>query len=125
MCSNNQFMDPRYETILITKRELERVNDYSDYQIGFICRYDDNILYITENEDIMSVENYDDLSRLKTPLQLEQEFLNFKISNRIALNGFTTKLEAVYIINDGDINKYNKAKELSNMYGLPLIELKK
>lgn len=125
LCSNNQFMDPRYETILITKRELERVNDYSDYQIGFICRYDDNILYITENEDIMSVENYDDLSRLKTPLQLEQEFLNFKISNRIALNGFTTKLEAVYIINDGDINKYNKAKELSNMYGLPLIELKK
>ena len=93
--------------------------------IGFICGYNDNILYITENDDIMSVEDYDDMSNLKTPLQLEQEFMNFKVCNRIALNGFKTKVEAVYYINDGNMDKYMKAIELANMYKLPLIELKK
>jgi len=125
ICSNNQFVDPRQQTILITKKEINRVDDYENYQIGFICGYNDNILYITENEDIMSVEDYDDMSNLKTPLQLEQEFMNFKVCNRIALNGFKTKVQAVYYINDGNIDKYMKAIELANMYKLPLIELKK
>ena len=125
ICSNNQFVDPRQQTILITKKAINRVDDYDDYQIGFICGYNDNILYITENEDIMSVEDYDDMSNLKTPLQLEQEFMNFKVCNRIALNGFKTKVQAVYYINDGNIDKYIKAIELANMYKLPLIELKK
>ena len=125
ICSNNQFVDPRQQTILITKKEINRVDDYEDYQIGFICNYDDNILYITENEDIMSVEDYDDMSNLKTPIQLEQEFINFKICNRIALNGFKTKIEAVYYINDNNMEKYIKATELANMYKLPLIVLKK
>lgn len=125
ICSNNQFIDEKYETILITKKEITRVNDYQNYQIGFICGYDDNIIYITENDDIMSVTNVNDMSNLKTPLQLEQEFINFKVCNRIALNGFKTKIEAVYFINDGNFDKYRKAVELSNMYKLPLIELKK
>lgn len=125
ICSNNQFIDAKYQTILISKKEIDRVDDYEDYQIGFICGYNDNIMYITENDDIMSVTEYDDMSYLKTPLQLEQEFLNFKVCNRIALNGFKTKVEAVYYINDGNIDKYMKAVELANMYKLPLIELKK
>jgi len=124
ICSNNQFIDEKYQTILITKKEIDRVNDYEDYQIGFICNYNDNIMYITENDDIMSVSN-NDMSNLKTPLQIEQEFINFKVCNRIALNGFKTKIEAVYYINDGNIDKYMKAIELANMYKLPLIELKK
>lgn len=124
LCSNNQFIDEKYETILITKKEINRVDDYHDYQIGFICGYNDNIMYITENEDIMSVDN-DDMSNLKTPLQLEQEFMNFKICNRIALNGYKTKIEAIYYINDGNNEKYRKAIELANTYKLPLIELKK
>ena len=124
ICSNNQFIDEKYQTILITKKEINRVDDYQDYQIGFICGYNDNIMYITENEDIMSVDS-DDMSNLKTPLQLEQEFINFKVCNRIALNGYKTKIEAVYFINDGDIEKYKKAIELANIYKLPLIELKK
>lgn len=124
ICTNNQFIDEKYQTILITKKEIDRVNDYEDYQIGFICGYNDNIMYITENEDIMTV-NYDDLSNLKTPLQLEQEFINFKVCNRLALNGYKTKIEAVYYINDNNVDKYIKAIELANMYKLPLIELKK
>lgn len=124
ICSNNQFIDEKYQTILITKKEINRVNDYDDYQIGFICSYNDNIMYITENDDIMTVV-YDDLSNLKTPIQLEQEFINFKVCNRIALNGYKTKIEAVYYINDNNIDKYIKAIELANMYKLPLIELKK
>lgn len=124
ICSNNQFVDEKYQTILITKKELERVNDYSDYQIGFICNYNDNIMYITENDDIMTVD-YDDMSSLKTPIQLEQEFINFKVCNRIALNGYKTKIQAVYYINDGDMEKYMKAIELANIYKLPLIVLKK
>lgn len=124
ICANNQFIDEKYQTILITKKELERVDDYSDYQIGFICSYNNNILYITENEDIMSV-NYDDMSNLKTPLQLEQEFINFKVCNRIALNGYITKIQAIYYINDKSVDTYMKAIELANMYKLPLIELKK
>lgn len=124
ICSNNQFRDPKYQAILITKNEINRVNDYDDYQIGFICGYNDNIMYITENNDIMTV-NHDDLSNLKTPLQLEQEFMNFRVCNRIALNGYQTRIEAVYYINDGNKELYNKALELANMYSLPLIELKK
>ena len=81
-------------------------------------------MYITENDDIMSVDS-DDMSNLKTPLQLEQEFINFKVCNRIALNGYKTKIQAIYFINDGDIDKYKKAIELANIYQLPLIELKK
>ena len=81
-------------------------------------------MYITENEDIMTVNN-DDMSNLKTPLQLEEEFINFKVCNRIALNGYKTRIEAVYFINDGNKEKYMKAIELANMYKLPLIELKK
>jgi len=125
ICANNQFIDEKYQTILITKKEINRVTDYEDYQIGFICEYNNNIMYITENDDIMSVDNIDDMSNLKTPLQLEQEFMNFKVCNRIALNGFMTKIQAVYYINDGNIDKYMKAIELANLYKLPLIELKK
>lgn len=124
ICSNNQFIDEKYQTILITKKEIDRVDDYDDYQIGFICGYNDNILYITENDDIMTVDS-NDLSNLKTPLQLEQEFINFKVCNRIALNGYKTKIEAVYYINDGNMDKYIKALELANTHKLPLIELKK
>lgn len=124
ICSNNQFIDEKYQTILITRKEIEKVNNYEDYQIGFICGYNSNILYITENDDIMTV-NYDDLSNLKTPKQLEEEFINFKVCNRIALNGFQTKIQAVYYIDDGNIEKYMKAVELSNLYKLPLIQIKK
>ena len=124
ICSNNQFIDEKYQTILITKKEIERVNDYEDYQIGFICGYNDNILYITENNDIMDATE-EDMSNLKTPLQLEQEFMNFKICNRIALNGFKTKIEAVYLIDDGNLEKYEKALELANMYKIPLIKFRK
>ena len=124
ICSNNQFIDPKYETILITKKEIERVDNYENYQIGFICSYNNNILYITENDDIMSVDK-DDMSNLKTPLQLEQEFINFKICNRIALNGYITNVEAVYFIDDGNMDKYITAVELANTYKLPLIKLKK
>ena len=125
ICSNNQFIDEKYQTILISKKEINKVDDYEDYQIGFICGYNDNIMYITENDDIMSVNATDDMSNLKTPLQLEQEFINFRVCNRIALNGYKTKIEAVYYINDGNIDKYMKAIELANTYKLPLIELKK
>ena len=100
------------------------MDDYEDYQIGFICGYNDNILYMTENDDIMTVDN-DDMSNLKTPLQLEQEFINFRICNRIALDGYITKIEAVYLIDDGNMDKYIKAVELANMYNLPLIKFKK
>ena len=103
---------------------LQRVENYSDYQIGFICTYNENILYVTENDNIMSVE-FNDMSNLKTPKQIEQEFLNFKICNRIALNGYITKMSAVYFIDDGDTIKYNKAIQLSKQYNLPLLTLKK
>lgn len=124
LCTNNQFRDPKYQAIMITNKELNKVNEYEDYQIGFICAYNKNILYITENDDIMTVSG-NDMSNLKTPLQLEEEFMNFKVCNRIALNGYKTKITAVYIINDGDKTKLSKAIELANTYKLPLIELKK
>lgn len=124
ICTNNQFIDEKHQAILITSRMLDKVDDYSDYQMGFICDFNDNLLYITENNDIMTV-NYNDMSNLKTPKQIEQEFINFKVCNRVALNGYVTKISAVYFINDGDIIKYKKAVELSNQYKLPLIVLKK
>ena len=42
ICSNNQFIDEKYQTILISNKEIEKVNNYEDYQIGFICNYNDN-----------------------------------------------------------------------------------
>ena len=124
ICTNNEFVDERHEAILITNRMLDRVQDYSDYQIGFICNFNKNILYITENNNIMTID-YNDMSNLKTPKQLEQEFLNFRVSNRIALNEYITKFSAVYYIDDGNIFKYINAVELANQYNLPLIVLKK
>ena len=124
ICTNNQFLDEKHESILITNKMLNRVTDYLNYQIGFICDFNDNILYITENEDIMSVK-HDDMSNLKSPKQIEQEFMNFKVCNRIALNGYITKIKAVYLINDGNMIKHKKAVELANQYNLPLIVLKK
>ena len=53
-------------------------------------------------------------------------YLQIKINNdNIKNNGYKTKIEAVYYINDGNMDKYKKAVELANMYKLPLIELKK
>ena len=124
LCTNNPFIDEKYQAILITKKEVMKVNDYEDYQIGFICDYDSNILYATENEDIMSVR-FDDMSNLKTPKQIEDEFINFKVCNRIALNGFKTKLSAVYLIDDGDEKKAKKAMDLCTSYDLPLIKIRK
>ncbi len=124
ICSNTQFMDEKYETFLITKKMVQQLDDYLDFQIGFICNYDNNILYITQNEDIMSVD-YDDMSKLKTPIEIEQEYLNFKAENKIVLNGYKTFIDAVYFINDGNMKKYLKAVELANVYKIPLIELKK
>ena len=124
ICTNNQFLDEKHQSILITKRMLDVVNDYSDYQIGFICGFDDSILYVTEEPDIMNVK-HEDMSNVKTIKQIEQEFVNFKIRNRIALNGYKTKLCAVYLINDGDYIKYKKALELSSQHNLPLITLRK
>lgn len=124
ICSNNQFIDEKHEAILITKKMLERTNNSLNYQIGFVCNFNDNILYITENDDIMTV-NYNDLSNLKTPKQIEQEFINFRVYNKIALNGYITKINAVYFIDDGNSIKYKKAVELSNQYKLPLITIKK
>ena len=124
ICTNNQFVDPRYQAVLITKKEVGKVESYEDYQIGFICGYNNNIIYTTDKKDIMEVDTYD-TSALKTPKELEQEFINFETCNRIALDGFKTKIEAVYYINDNDNQKYTKALALANMYRLPLIVLKK
>ncbi len=124
LCSNSAFIEDKYQAILITKNEINKVNNYDEYQIGFICSYNENLLYITDNENIDTV-NYDDLSNLKTPIQIEQEFINFRICNRIALNGYKTSHEAVYYINDGSKKKYMKALELANTYKLPLIVINK
>ena len=112
------------ETILLTKNILDRMDTYNDYQIGYVCNYSNNILYITENDDIMSV-NFDDLSKLKTPKQIEQEYINFNTVNKIVLDGFMTKIIGVYFIDDGDESKSKIANELSKNNNLPLIILKK
>lgn len=124
LCSNNAFIDEKYQAILITKNEINKVNNYYDYQTGFICNYNDNLLYMTDNEDINTV-NYNDLSNLKTPIQIEYEFINFRICNRIALDGRKTSFEAVYYINDGNKEKYEHAVVLANTYKLPLIVINK
>lgn len=124
ICSNNQFIDEKYETILLTRKEILNTDKYFDYQIGFICGYNDNIMYITERQDVMEVQ-HKEIINFKTPYDVEDEFVNFDASNRISLNGYNTKLEAVYLIDDGNPEKQNKAKELSEIYELPLIVIKK
>ena len=124
LCSNNQFVEPKTEAILLTSNILKHMDDYLDYQIGFICDYSKNILYITHSGDIMDAK-IDNLSKLKTPKQIEQEYINLNIMSKISLDGYKTKIIGVYFIDDGDEVKYSKALELSNNYKLPLIILKK
>lgn len=124
LCSNSAFIDDKYQAILITKNEINKVDNYYDYQIGFICNYDDNLLYMTDNENINTVK-FNDLSNLKTPIQIEQEFTNFRICNRIALSGYKTNFEAVYYIDDKNKEKYIQALDLANSYKLPLIVIRK
>lgn len=124
ICSNNQFIDPKYECILLTKKVISQSNNLSNYQLGFIIGYNNNILYITENDDIMSVD-YDDMSNLKTPKQIELEFTNFGVCNKLVLDGYLSKIEAIYYIDTEDSKIINQAVELSKIYNLPLIKLTK
>ena len=124
ICSNNQFIEPKYETILLTRDIVKKTDNYGEYQIGFICNNIDNIMYTTEKHDIMDVEN-NELEFLKLPSQVEKSFVDFNNYNRILLDGNKTVLEAVYFIDDGDINKLYKAIELANTYNIPLIKLKR
>jgi len=121
---NNQFLDEKHEAILLTNKTIKNYDICSNYSIGFICNYNKNILYVTDYEDIMDFK-YNDMSNLKTPKQIEQELLNFDVLNKMALDGYITKIEAVYLIYDKDLTKYKKAVELANQYKLPLIVLKK
>ena len=124
ICSNNQFIEPKYESILITKEMIKKVEDYGDYQIGFICNNVDNIMYITEKNDVMEVEE-SELDYLKLPNQIESNFNGFRESYKISLDGNNTVLTAVYFIDDGDLDKLNKAVELANTYNIPLIKFKR
>lgn len=124
ICSNNQFILPKYECILLTKEIIKKEKKYGEYQIGFICNNVDNIMYITEKKDVMEVGE-EELDYLKLPNQVENNFNNLKESYKIALDGNKTVLTAVYFIDDGDINKLNIAIELANTYNIPLIRMKR
>lgn len=115
ICSNNQFIEPKYETILLTNKIVNKSENYGEYQIGFICNHIDNIIDMENNE----------LEILKLPIQVEKSFVDFNDYNKIFLDGNKTILEAVYFIDDGDINKLYKAIELANIYNIPLIKLKR
>lgn len=121
---NNIFLDEEVEAILLSNSIINKVTDYSNYEIGFICDYNSNILSITENGEIPNVI-INDLSKLKTPKQLEEEFVNFKVCNRIALNGYKTTIAAMYYIDSGNIDVYKRAVTMANTYNLPLIKIKK
>ena len=124
ICSNNQFIEPKYETILITKELVDKVDDYGNYQIGFICNDTDNIMYITEREDIMEAEE-SEKEFLKLPNEVENSIIDFNNCNKISLDGNDTILTAVYFIDAGDNDKLNTALGLANTYNIPLIRLKK
>ena len=124
ICSNNQFIEPIYESILITKDIINNVDSYSDYQIGFICNNVDNIMYITNNNDVTEVKA-EEKKLLKLPIEIENNFKSFSECYKIALDGNNTVLTAVYFIDDNDIDKLSKAVELANTYDIPLIRLKR
>lgn len=124
LVTNNIFLEDEVEAILLSNDIVKRVNDYSNYEIGFICTYDSNILSVTENSEIPSII-IDDLSKLKTPIQLQDEFVNFKVCNRVALNGYKTNISAMYYIDSGNSEVYKRAVIMANTYNLPLIKIKK
>ena len=122
ICTNNQFIEPKDEAILITKKFINKLDSYENYQIGFICN--DNILYITEKEDIMDADD-EEKEYLKLPNEVESNFSSFSECNKIVLDGNNTIFTAVYFIDDGDSDKLNTAIEYANTYNIPLIRLKK
>ena len=81
-------------------------------------------MYITEKNDVMEVEE-SELDYLKLPNQIESNFNGFRESYKISLDGNNTVLTAVYFIDDGDLDKLNKAVELANTYNIPLIKFKR
>ena len=124
ICSNNQFILPIQECILITKKMIEQDSNYGEYQIGFICDSLDKIMYMTNKEDIIDKEDQD-LDYLKLPNEIEENFRSFKDCTKIALDGNSTSFIAVYFIDDGDNIKLKTAEELSNTYNIPLIKFKR
>ena len=122
--TKTNILDPKQEAFLFSKNMFKKFSNISDFQIGFICSYNDNILYFTEKKDIMLAKKREYIN-YKTPYQIESEFTNDDILTRIALDGNKTKVEGVYIINSSNKRKYKKALELSNSLNIPLIEFKK
>lgn len=122
ICTNNQFIEPKDESILITKNFIDKIENYENYQIGFICN--DNILYVTEKEDIMEASE-EEKKYLRLPNEVESNFISFNKCNKIVLDGNSTVFTAVYFIDDNDVDKLNTAIELANTYNIPLIRLKK
>ena len=121
-CKYNQ--EKNTEGYLLTKNILNRLDSYDDYKIGYICDFNGNILNITENDELDKIK-YDDLSKLKTPKQIEQEFINYNIINKIILDDNKTKIIGIYFIDDNDNLKLEEATEISKKYNIPLIKLKK
>ena len=124
ICSNNQFIEPKYETILITKELVNKVSNYGNYQIGFICNDVDNLMYMTDKDDIMEAEE-SEKEFLKLPNEVEESIIDFNNCNRISLDGNDIVLTAVYFIDDGDIDKLSTALGFANTYNIPLIRLKR
>ena len=124
ICSNNQFIEPIYETVLLTNKIIDKLDNYGDYQIGFICNAANNILYMTNQKDIIDVEE-NEKKLLKLPIQIEEKIDNLNDCYKIALNGTKVVFIGVYFIDDGDLNKLTKAEDLSKIYNIPLIKIKR
>ena len=118
ICSNDKYVKSKYDAILITKEMIKNINEYNEYQIGFICNNNDNILCFSNKSEKSN-------QLLKLPKDIEKEFINFENSTKIILNGEKTNLIAVYFIDDGDFNKLNSAINLANTHNVQLILLKK
>lgn len=99
---------------LITSNELKLVNDYDNYELGYIYAFKDNILNIDYNESKL----FD-----KTPIQVENIFNNEKKSPEIKLSNNSIKQAIYYIKNNEFDEDYELAKKLSIDENLPLIVL--
>lgn len=114
LCSSLKLKNESIIVKLITSDELEIVNDYDNYELGYIYEFKDNIVSINcENDKLFD----------KTPIQIENLFDKNKKLPEIKLLDNSVKQAVYYIKNKEFDEDYETAKELSIKDNLPLIIL--
>lgn len=101
ICYNGPLESERYVGTLITDRTLRKAEVIGDYSEGYILSYPGEILVIAYNSEI-DLDSKRNVSRFRTPAQIEDKFVKNKKTNRLLLKSKNVKPKYYYCIKDDD-----------------------